>query len=568
MEASSHLVKIPELLSLIGQHLTKHDFTVCIRVNKAWFNAFSPLLYHTISVVDFEPNLPRFKDPPTTAGATSTITSTSEEKILKGPEHGSNLIHRYCHLIRSITVANIHALTYLGDEAVNLAHIGVHVNLGVTTLFQPLHEDAAECLRRSAFWNYFRNGNVIIPIWVALIHRNPDLKSICVDLNYCDQGTEKIARALGEKANQLEDVVLWGMTQTDTIELFLDHCPHILSLTASCGLRGLTSLDGPDQIFRKEDDFGTPTKIRHLNIRCTESWLIHVLRRCPDLEDLTIPVLGTAYVFVAIVKEVTQLSLSKFFTLRSLTFTIRARDVTVPFFSIDDMKTPITNLLNSCCAQLVSLTVTDEVRILGQTMDQLDSRLWSRLEEFRYTSTSSTPHRFTAPTYRLCSLLALCPKLRVFEVSNTMVPAPEFLETRPACLQSLTSLKLTVCTDYSQIQPFQLQLQQPPPWITAFTAEQAQMATMAQFELPLQLPLTPVFSAGSSSTTESFQKRVSNQAADVYGRILEFSKLRTLEFGSTIPSFDICHITFPSVQSEDECVRVLKGGLPQLSSLQ
>ncbi|KAF9911572.1 hypothetical protein EC991_003036 [Linnemannia zychae] len=557
MEATSRLVKIPELVSLVGQYLTKHDLALCIRVNKAWFDAYSPLLYHTISIVDFELNSLKLRDPPTTTGATTT--STSKDQVPKVPEYGNTLIHRYCHLIQSITVVNIHALTYLGDEAVNLTHIGVNVNLETTTLIPTLSGDANERLCVDKFWHYFRNGNVIIPIWVALIHRNPNLKSVCIDLSYCDQGTERIVRALGEGAKHLEEVVLWRMTQTNTMELFLDHCPHILSLTASCEVRDSGSLEGPDQIFRESSGFDTLTKIRHLSIHCNDPWVTHVLRRCPDLEDLTIPALA-ANVYVAIIKEVTRLSLSKFFTLRNLSLTISPRRPSLP---IEKVKTTVANLLNSCCAQLVSLTITDSKRMLSQSMVQLDSSLWSRLEEFRYISKGSYTQHAAAPTDNLCNLLALCPNLRVFEVSNTMIAARDFLQTEIICFQSLTSLKLTVCASFPQSQTAQPQLQ-PPPWLTTLTVEQAQMATMAQFELPLQ-PLSPPVIA--ADTIVSSKKKLSTQAARVYSRILEFSELRTLDFGSQVPFSMLRFITLPTAEGEDECVSVFKEGLPRLLSL-
>ncbi|KAG0264219.1 hypothetical protein BGZ95_003640 [Linnemannia exigua] len=597
---TTRLLKIPELVSLIGQHLDRNDFTICIRVNKPWFDAFCPMLYHTIVVADFDiythASGAAFTALTGTTYTATTITAVAhqaasqppaedsstplplsisideKERVKKDIGYGGSRIHKYSRLIRSITVANIHSLTYLGEEAVNLTHIAVRSDLTTNIHFKPAFQDSVERRSWNGFWDQYRKGEVIIPIWVSLIERNPDLQSVHIDLNYCDPGTEKIIHALSQ-AKQLEVVSLWGMTQIDTIKLLLDQCPHIRSLKTSSGYRAQASLSGPDQIF-KLDDVGTPTKIRSLNIRTSESWPIHVLRRCPDLEVLTITVFATSDAFVTLVQEVTQLALAKFFVLRGLTFVVRSRDYTTNApIPIGDRKDIITNLLNSCCAQLTSLTITDSLRILVPIMDQLDPILWSRLEEFRYTHGGSRPSRLAQPTSRLCDLLALCPNLRVFEVSYTPVTAPELLKVHPICLHSLVSLKLIVSADHFHTRPLsgnpQYPHAAPPAWLPApISQEEAQMATMGQFELPPNLPQAPVPMHSAMSSTNAISKMVTDQAKEVNQKIVKFTQLRSLQFGSKIESSDIMYIPFPPLKGLDECVRTFKEGLPRLVSLQ
>ncbi|KAK3844362.1 MAG: hypothetical protein J3R72DRAFT_438719 [Linnemannia gamsii] len=624
--ATNRLLKIPELVSLIGQHLDQHDFTICIRVNKSWFDAFCPMLYHTIVVADFDIHTHAFETAHTAPAATATITVANQaasqpraedsslppplppsinekERDEKELGYGGSRIHKYSRLIHSITVANIRSLTYLGEEAINLKHIAVLPEMVYSIRFQSIFQDNARRRNWICLWDQYCKGEVSIPIWAALIDRNPDLQSVQIDLNHCELGTEKIVYALSQ-AKQLEVVSLQGVTQIDTIELLLDHCPHILSLTTSDTDRSRTSFAGANQIF-KDDVVGAPTKIRHLCISTLDSWPIHVFRRCPDLESLTIPYSVTPDVFVALAQEVTQLAQAKFFVLRSLSFVVHSRDylTNVPVL-INDMKGIITNLLNSCCVQLTSLTIKDSLHILSPIMDQLDPILWSRLEEFRYSHGDYFPSR-PAPTPRLCDLLALCPNLRVFEVSHTLVGVPEFLKVRPICFHSLVSLKLIVSTDHTRTIPppgnpqhpqaappawlltpitpqeaematmaqFELPphlpTPAPPAWLpTPITPQEAEMATMAQFELPPQLPISPASMYSGGSSRNAFIKMVADQGKEVNQRIVEFTQLRSLQFGIKTEGSDIRYILFPPLEGQDECVRTFKEGLPKLVSLQ
>lgn len=50
---------IPELAEQVGYHLTSHDLTVCIRVNKTWNTLFTPQLWHTVPPLP-GPNKPDF----------------------------------------------------------------------------------------------------------------------------------------------------------------------------------------------------------------------------------------------------------------------------------------------------------------------------------------------------------------------------------------------------------------------------------------------------------------------------------------------------------------------------
>ncbi|KAF8943830.1 hypothetical protein BGZ47_005021 [Haplosporangium gracile] len=444
----NRLLRIPELLSLIGQHLDQHDLTLCIRVCCEWFDTFTPFLYHTIAVYDFDLYSHKFEDAATRAqrSAKNAHLASSDDD----PGYGGSMVYKYAHLIHSIASPNIHALAYLGDQAVNLTHVSLLPDFPDPVVFRPL---------------------------------NPGLKSVRIDLNHCDSGAERIIHALA-KREHLEDVYLESVVEANTLEMMLDHCPHILSLSATFGHRD-DYVHGIDhQIFKAESMgcVGTPTNIRHLSIRNTETWISHVLRRCPDLQTLMLPSVDMG-VFTILAQEVITLSSSKFFSLHSLELTLRALTA-----GANNVLTA--TLLNSCSASLAALTITDISRQdFGRTViPSIDPLLWSRLEEFRYTGLDV--YGLFTPSYSLCNVLALCPNLRVFEVSHTMVTATEFLSTRYVCGQSLVALTLTVCSDHTQI----FQAPQPQPGLQtpfSFPLNEVHMAAMAQYALPISIPLQP-----------------------------------------------------------------------------
>ncbi|KAF9296984.1 hypothetical protein BGZ88_011402 [Linnemannia elongata] len=477
------LANFPELVSLIGHHLDRHDLTTCVRVCRSWFDAFTPLLYHTVVVYDFDLYSTKFDVPPYRAQRSTKnahLASSDDD-----PGYGGGMVHKYGHLVHSITSSNIRALAYLGDHAVNLTHVVLHPCFSSPAMFGTVIADTREQKAWGRLCGRFEDRELIISTWIALINRNPGLKSVRINLDSCDMGTERIIHALA-KCEHLEEVYLESMTEANTLEMMLDHCPHILSLSATCGQRATYVLRADQQMLKAEYPaaVGVPTKIRHFNITtdkawnfndCTlQLWIIQVLRRCPDLQSLVL--ILDMEMFSILVKEVTALSSSKFFSLRSLKLNAPTTEANNVLLAI---------LLNSCSASLTALTIT--VFSNGSfgriVIPMIDPLLWLRLEEFRFMGTGT----FT-PSNGLCNVLALCPNLRAFEVSDAAVTATEFLSTQFTCGHSLVSFALIACGDRAQI----LQSPQPPPWLglnNSFTTQEGHMATMAQFELPTPMPM-------------------------------------------------------------------------------
>ncbi|KAG0070729.1 hypothetical protein BGZ89_012643 [Linnemannia elongata] len=421
---NNRLLKIPELGSLIGHHLDRHDLTTCIRVCRSWFDSFTPLLYHTVVVYDFDLYSTKFDVPPYRAQRSTKnahLASSDDD-----PGYGGGMVHKYGHLVRSITSSNIRALAYLGDHAVNLTHVVLHPCFTSPAMFGTVIADTREQKAWGRLCGRFEDRELIISTWIALINRNPGLKSVRINLDSCDMGTERIIHALA-KCEHLEEVYLESMTEVNTLEMMLDHCPHILSLSATCGQRATYVLRADQQMLKAEYPavVGVPTKIRHFNITtdkawnfndCTlQLWIIQVLRRCPDLQSLVL--ILDMEMFSILVKEVTALSSSKFFSLRSLKLNAPTTEANNVLLAI---------LLNSCSASLTALTITgfSDDSFGRIVIPMIDPLLWLRLEEFRFMGTGT----FT-PSNGLCNVLALCPNLRAFEVSNAAVTATEFLST-------------------------------------------------------------------------------------------------------------------------------------------
>ena len=544
----NRLFKIPELVLLIG--LDQHDFTLCIRVCREWFDIFTPLLYHTIAVYDFDLYSHKFE------GATSRSKRSAKNAHLASsdddPGYGGRMVHKYAHLIHSITSPDIHALTYLGDQAVNLTYVSLIPCFPGLVVFRPLYADAVEQLSWYKHWESLRDRKLIVSTWVALIDGNPSLKSVHIDLNNCVSGTEQIIHALA-KCGHLEEIHLESMIQADIIEMVLDHCPHILSLSASCRRRR-SHTRGDHQIFKAVSmgGVGAPTKIRYLNISNTEPWIYHVLRRCPDLKTLVLPQVNMDE-FPVLSQGLITLTSTKLFNLRSLTL------------SIDAYKTATNEgghpapLINSCAASLTVLSITyiSSPGFGRFVIPQIDPLLWLRLEEFRYRGPNA--YGPDSPSHRLCDVLALCPNLRVFELFEVMVTATDFLSTQVVCDQTLAELALTVCSDFTA-QP------QPPPWIMSMSPY---ISVMDEIHMMTQLALTTPIHNPEPQPPHVSQPINAHPTEICLYIISKFPQLKRLEYGRKLDSNNLSHPTYPlgALGEKQECVQIFQKGLPRLRTL-
>lgn len=67
MSANTKVFDIPELTTLIADHLNQHDLASCCLVSYSFFDAFTPHLWHSITFQRFDP-IPKFQSPEGQAG--------------------------------------------------------------------------------------------------------------------------------------------------------------------------------------------------------------------------------------------------------------------------------------------------------------------------------------------------------------------------------------------------------------------------------------------------------------------------------------------------------------------
>ncbi|KAF9136279.1 hypothetical protein BGX30_011286 [Mortierella sp. GBA39] len=84
MTPSDNVFDIPELTKLIADDLSQHDLAFCCRVNKTFFNTFTPHLWHSITI---HPNdfIPKFKTPESRAGL---LRNGHHIRVLRSPSLG------------------------------------------------------------------------------------------------------------------------------------------------------------------------------------------------------------------------------------------------------------------------------------------------------------------------------------------------------------------------------------------------------------------------------------------------------------------------------------------------
>ncbi|KAF9548704.1 hypothetical protein EC957_005943 [Mortierella hygrophila] len=84
MTPCDKVFNIPELTKLIADDLSQHDLTFCCRVNKTFFNTFTPHLWHSITI---HPNdfIPKFKTPESQAGL---LRNGHHIRVLRSPSLG------------------------------------------------------------------------------------------------------------------------------------------------------------------------------------------------------------------------------------------------------------------------------------------------------------------------------------------------------------------------------------------------------------------------------------------------------------------------------------------------
>ncbi|KAG0224585.1 hypothetical protein B0O80DRAFT_449056 [Mortierella sp. GBAus27b] len=408
-------ILIPELAGLVARNLTTHDLTVCLRVCRGWLQEFAPILYRNICVYDF--------DFYSTDGGSGFPPRTDKLKVSADDVgYGGRCIHKYGHLIKTITTNNVHSLQYLGDGCVNLTRISVD-------RFRS-YSNRPVAYPDQQFWtNVFRKATQnAANIWADLIGRNPMLVSVVMDLGMVDGGFGKIAEALG-RLEHLKEVHLYPLGHMSVIDDVLDHCPNITKLVC----RAVSALD-VNYIFRGS---GQPTKIRFLDLAGTLMFpsfgqAKNVIRRCPGLNRLSLAALEHYKAPFTVFAEAIRTS--------ECHSTLKRLDVHgVVDFTLANQG--FRSLLHSseALAQISIPADSDfppEYYLKG-------TGLMNRLVEFRYRNVSVSGSVFN----KVPGVLELCPVLQVFELTGAFVTLERFLEIDWACVATLKRLYISICKD-------------------------------------------------------------------------------------------------------------------------
>ncbi|KAG0249740.1 hypothetical protein BGZ95_007432, partial [Linnemannia exigua] len=278
------------------------------------------------------------------------------------------------------------------------------------------------------------NSNwLVTQIWIPLFTQNPGLRRITFNILPGSSGeAAELGRAMGNLA-QLEEVYIIFIKDWGGLEALLDFCPQVRKIAIEAFTPGIVL---PIRNFRSRDNFNEPkTQVRELNLLSRDwiphfPWIVPVLRRCPLLESLTIPLHSSQETFPVVVRAIVEHCPE----IRHLNFKIQ--------FNHNGPETidALATLLNTGCPRLTSLQLSDEADIFLLERHFMSRDLRQRLEQFVCTSRSK---RNDVPgTELVFGVLTVCPNLKVFKAKKMTIDVMEFLEMDVACLGTLESLHL------------------------------------------------------------------------------------------------------------------------------
>ncbi|KAI8599219.1 hypothetical protein EDD21DRAFT_380416, partial [Dissophora ornata] len=407
-------ILIPELVELIAGHLPPHSLTTCLLVNHDWNDAFLPYLYKHIVVFDFDfySRYPEYCFGARTAGK----MRPAEIDV----SYGGSQVFKYTHFTKTITTANVHSFKYLGVNCTNLTHASIVSQYRDKKIYSayPLLPD-----ERADWHEYFktRTRSQTADLWVELIERNPSLVYVRLDLEEVSQGLDRIAKALSN-LSQLQEISLYKPTHRNVVELFLDHCPNITRFEYSAV--------SPRVAFSPSEP-ARPTQVRHLKFdypsTCEPRVLAYLVRRCPNLERLSLPFNPRAEL------------------LSTVATTIRASEcrATLKHLDFDGNITsspgnPELESLLLAYECLASISFTRARLEFDAAFYLRDPGLRDRLQVFTYSPT------FPGRIFQTVAVLELCPNLSVFQIDNASVRIDRFLSIDWCCQESLKSLRISI----------------------------------------------------------------------------------------------------------------------------
>ncbi|KAG0367318.1 hypothetical protein BGZ54_004075, partial [Gamsiella multidivaricata] len=441
---------VSELVSHIAEFLAPHDLTVCLRVNRLWFEWFIEPLYRSIHIFDFD-----YFSKDLGYGLASRTHGARHFELEDIPYcdqsevgYGGSRVYKYSYLTKAIAAANVHSFQYLGDGCSNLTHALVIENP------QDFCSDGYSACPQFQFeletWcEYF--GAVTAPrtveIWVDLITRNPSLTCVRIDLSSVQEGIEKIAEALGG-LGQLKEVCVSRAVQRDAAQVLLDHCSDIDTLV---WLSRRTCRQHVDIIHQ-------PTQIIHLKFEGSyvDKWLVvYMIKRCPRLRRLTLPPYTAQSLLLTIATAIRDSDCSS--TLQLLEFD------GLPAPGKDQDSIVLEQVLTAS-DQLLEVSLKRAQRDFAAVFYLRSFGLRARLEVFSYHT------RFLEVELDLTlAVLEICPNLRVFELENASVNVDRFLRIQWGCRATITRLRISISCNEIQAASFyqEVELEDPSNVVVA-----------------------------------------------------------------------------------------------------
>ncbi|KAG0267734.1 hypothetical protein BGZ95_002788 [Linnemannia exigua] len=189
LSPTAAVIRIPGLVSALAKHLSQHDRSICIRVNKVWLDAFTPHLWETVRIVDFD-FLSGLKN-----GDTVCQPWTIDDICNDHP------LRKQGHLIKHLTLRYRRSLCQLGPSLVSLR------TLVIDDFLDWKMYDRTPLMR---VWKINNNTDRFntTSILVNIFRHNPHLSTVKLALAAHDD-IDALADAL-RHLQELEYVVLGG----------------------------------------------------------------------------------------------------------------------------------------------------------------------------------------------------------------------------------------------------------------------------------------------------------------------------------------------------------------------
>ena len=241
-------IQLPELLNVIGTHLSQHELAQCVQVSRRWHDLFTPHLWRHLSI-------------------------EAIARINFNYTFASEICTQYSHHIRSLELENTNLIDNHGLAFSNLTHLQYDERMDDNQQFQHQPGDHNPTWTEDEHWSL-----------LALIKRNRSLRSIELTIRH-PADPIRIGEVLRELPC-LETLELDGpdFDHEGVFWQLLKTCPVLRSATFRNWSQNLLSVD-PEHTQPR--DMSNIIKVRHLSLSGCGS-VLSLAHSFPALEALDI----------------------------------------------------------------------------------------------------------------------------------------------------------------------------------------------------------------------------------------------------------------------------------------